>query len=272
MTTPVLYTFPISVWASVPQLAAAELGVDVDLETIDLFHGENFNPKFLANNPNGTLPALAHNGKSYISTAEVVNYLVSISSKKVAPATSITTVVHEEKVDPNFAFVASKNDEEFAQVSNGIGGAFTANRLAGLRKHAASPEGQPYKEFYDRQIAKVSSLDGLFKGQAPDEGKQKFFEASTSLWENIKIFVVETLPGAINEGPFIGGATPGVDDYHVGGWFARIAFLCGAKKSEEGVAALEKRFGPLPDKVKKYWAEWIARESWVKAYPDNNLH
>jgi hypothetical protein len=66
--------------------------------------------------------------------------------------------------------------------------------LAGLRKHAASPEGQPYKEFYDRQIAKVSSLDGLFKGQAPDEGKQKFFEASTSLWENIKIFVVETLP------------------------------------------------------------------------------
>jgi hypothetical protein len=144
--------------------------------------------------------------------------------------------------------------------------------LAGLRKHAESPEGQPHKEFYDKQIAKISSLDGLFKGLAPDEGKQQFFASSTSLWENIQVFVVGTLPGAIHEGPFIGGATPGVDDYHVGGWIARIAFLCGAKKSEEGVAALEKRFGPLPEKVKKYWAEWIVRDSWVKAYPDNNLH
>jgi hypothetical protein len=53
------------------------------------------------------LPALVHNGKSYTSTAEVVDYLVSISSKKVAPATSITTVVHEDNIDPNFALVAS---------------------------------------------------------------------------------------------------------------------------------------------------------------------
>jgi hypothetical protein len=28
---------------------SAELGVDVDFESIDLFQGENFNPKFLAN-------------------------------------------------------------------------------------------------------------------------------------------------------------------------------------------------------------------------------
>jgi hypothetical protein len=144
--------------------------------------------------------------------------------------------------------------------------------LAGLRKHAASPEGAPHKEYYDKQLTKVSSLDGLYKGNAPDEAKKEFFAASTALWESIEVFVLETIPNAITEGPFIAGATPGVDDYHVAGWLARIAFLSGAQKSDQGVAALEKRFGPLPEKVRVYWASWIARGSWVKAYPENDLH
>jgi hypothetical protein len=58
-------------------------------------------------NPNGTLPTLTHEGKSYKSTAEVIDYLVSISSTKVAPETSITKVVHEDRIDPNFSMVAA---------------------------------------------------------------------------------------------------------------------------------------------------------------------
>lgn len=58
-------------------------------------------------NPNGTLPTLTHEGKSYESTAEVIDYLVSISSRKVPPETSITKVVHEERIDPNFSMVAA---------------------------------------------------------------------------------------------------------------------------------------------------------------------
>ena len=80
------------------------------------------------------------------------------------------------------------------------------------------------------------------------------------------------LPTAITEGPFIGGVRPGVDDFHVGAWITRIAFVSGAQKSEEGLSALEKRFGPLPENVKAYWTAWIGRDSWVKAYPENALH
>ena len=58
-------------------------------------------------NPNASLPTLTHEGKSYKSTAEVINYLVSISSTKVAPETSITKVVHEDGIDPNFSMVAA---------------------------------------------------------------------------------------------------------------------------------------------------------------------
>jgi hypothetical protein len=144
--------------------------------------------------------------------------------------------------------------------------------LGHLKKYAAAPEGEAHKPFYDRQITKLSGLHALINGQAPDEAKQGYFTTCTGLWDGIKVFVIETLPAAIAEGPFIGGARPGVDDFHVGAWIARIAFVSGAQKSEEGLAALEKRFGPLPEKVKAYWAAWIARDSWVKAYAENALH
>jgi hypothetical protein len=63
--------------------------------------------KPFSQNPNATLPALTHKGKSFTTTADVINYLVSISSVKVAPETSITTMVHEKNIDPNTAFVAA---------------------------------------------------------------------------------------------------------------------------------------------------------------------
>lgn len=43
----------------------------------------------------------------------MINYLVSISSIQVPPETSIVTAVLDEKVDPNFAFVASVRTLEF---------------------------------------------------------------------------------------------------------------------------------------------------------------
>ena len=144
--------------------------------------------------------------------------------------------------------------------------------LAGLKKFAEKPEAEPHKEIHAKNIARFSGLDALFRGNAPDDAKQKFYAVSTALWASIKVFTIETLPAAITEGPFISGETPGVDDYHVAAWIARIAFRLGAQKSDEGISVLEKTFGPIPEKVKAYWSAWIARDSWVKAYPDNTLH
>ena len=144
--------------------------------------------------------------------------------------------------------------------------------LGYLKKYAATPEAQVHKVFYDRQITGLSGLHAVLNGQSPDDSKQRFFSKSSALWDDIKVFIIETLPNSITEGPFIGGVRPGVDDFHVGAWIARIAFVSGGQKSEEGVSALEKRFGPLPEKVKGYWTAWIGRDSWVQAYPENALH
>jgi hypothetical protein len=144
--------------------------------------------------------------------------------------------------------------------------------LGHLKRYAETPEAQASKLFYEKRIASLSDLYTILDGQAPHETKQAYFSDSAALWDGIKVFTTQTLPVAITQGPFIGGSRPGVDDYHVGAWLARIAMLLGAEKSEGGIPALENRFGPQPEKIKAYWAAWIARDSWVKAYPDNVLH
>ena len=157
--------------------------------------------------------------------------------------------------------------------------------LAALKAFAGTPEAQVHKAFYNKKILSISKLHALFNGQATEDTKRDFFASSTALWDAIKVFVLETLPAALShrrggdsksdsstEGPFISGARPGVDDFHVGAWLARVAFLLGAHTSKEGVDALQRRFGPLPENVKLYWAAWVGRASWVKAYPDSVIH
>ncbi|KAI0297030.1 hypothetical protein B0F90DRAFT_1819579 [Multifurca ochricompacta] len=214
---PVLYTFPHSVWAAAPHLALGELGLDADPRVVNLIEGANFDPEFVKV------------GKSFTSTVAVINYLVSISSRKIAPETSITTVVHEDKIDPNLRSSPREMTKNSLrpQVASLI-----SSRFGGLKKS-------------------ISGVHALLNGQAPDEVKQGFFNVSTALWESIKSFIFETLPAASLRDH--SSAVP-------------------VRKCDRGVAALEKRFGPVPEKVKVYWVAWIGRDSWVGAYPDNVLH
>ncbi|KAI9507460.1 hypothetical protein F5148DRAFT_1014960 [Russula earlei] len=169
------------------------------------------------------------------------------------------------KVDPNFAFVTARNEEELTKVAGSLANVFTTARQASLKRFAAFPDARANLPFYCKQLASISGLHALLNGQATDDVKRDFFVASAALWDAIRAFIFETLPAALGRshpggdaeargGPFFGGERPGVDDFHVGVWLARIAFVLGARQSEEGVPALERTFGPLPESVESYWA------------------
>ena len=130
-------------------------------------------------NPNANLPGptLTDKGKSYKSTAEVIDYLVSISSTNVAPETAITKVVHEDGIDPNFSMVAAVRTSAISLIRlaylittiSEAGGMMKSSLeyraalqaffillfagLAHLKKYAATPEAH-VQAFYDRQITK----------------------------------------------------------------------------------------------------------------------
>jgi hypothetical protein len=120
-----------------------------------------------------------------------------------------------------------------------------------------------HKAFYDKKIASISKLHTLLNGQATEDTKRDFFATSTALWDAIKVFVLKTLPVALShhhdgdnnsngstEGPFISGARPGVDDFHVGAWLcaccvpARRAHIeggCRCTAEEVWVSARERQ-------------------------------
>lgn len=99
----------------------------VDAKTINVVEAENASPAFvkivsrphllsvillaksasLLQSPNATLPALHADGKTYGNTIESVEYLAKVSDVKVAPATELTAKIHEDSLDPNFAFLAA---------------------------------------------------------------------------------------------------------------------------------------------------------------------
>ncbi|KAJ7666404.1 hypothetical protein B0H17DRAFT_950902 [Mycena rosella] len=270
-----LYIFAGSVWAAAAELAVAELGyTDADIETksVNLVQGENFAPAFLKLNPLGTLPTLEADGKVYTSTTAVVGALVKDAPTKVAAATAITETIHEDKYDPNFAMFAARNEAERAAKGNGIAGAFLAGRQGALEKYAADPEGAPFKAFYEAKLAQNGGGLAISNGTAPEEAKAGFFAMSTAHFAAIKAALYEILPGVLPASGFIGGATPGEDDFHVGAWLTRILLTCGAKSADDALAALAAAHGaPAPASVAAYWGAWTARPSWTKVY-GSGLH
>ena len=108
-------------------------------------------------------------------------------------------------------------------------------------------------------------LLGIYKGEAPDNVKHGFFQQSRQHWENLRNFILLKLPSYLPDSGFIGGDIPGVDDYHLGGWLARIVASVGGSD----VSALEGENAvgqPIPQKLVSYWQNWSGRDSWKTVY------
>lgn len=138
-----------------------------------------------------------------------------------------------------------------------------------LEKYAASAEGAPFKDFYAKKLEGNGGILKIYKGDVPSAD---FFATSTGHWQNIVAYVLNDLPEILPASGFIGGAEPGEDDFHVGAWLTRVAWICGATNDAEGYKALEKELKvPVPEKVASYWKAWHARPSWQKVYSET-LH
>ncbi|KAJ3528655.1 hypothetical protein NM688_g7966 [Phlebia brevispora] len=267
---PVLYTFGLSVWSAVPELAVQELGLEVDKKIINVVEGENFSPEFLKINPKGTLPTLVHNGKAYTSSTDVTRHLVEIASKKITPAhTDLIAKIHEDKYDPNFILLTARNEEELKKAAEGFPTTFVSNRQNALGKYSSSPEGAAFKGFYAEKLESNGGVLKVYKGEAPSAD---FFTLSTNHWQNVVGYLQNDLPAILPESGFIGGTEPGEDDFHVGAWLARVTWVCGGDKEDEGYKALVKELkGDVHPKIITYWKAWSARPSWKKVY-EETLH
>ncbi|ESK89657.1 hypothetical protein Moror_8597 [Moniliophthora roreri MCA 2997] len=180
---------------------------------------------------------LEADGKAYTGTRDVIAYLVENASRLVKRGTYLIDVIHEDKLDPNFALLLSRNDEELKAKCAGLVSEF----LSG--------------PFYDPKIAADSGLLAITEAH----------------YDTIAAFVNQDLLNYLPASGFIGGEEPGEDVFHLGAWMARIVLTLGVQTSEEAAQAIEKSYGkPLPEKV-AYWRAWVSKPSWKKVYAEG-LH
>ncbi|XP_043289689.1 uncharacterized protein [Venturia canescens] len=71
-----LYHVPGSKPCRAVRLAAAALGVDLNLKHVDLMHGEHLKPEFLKLNPQHTIPTIDDNGFHLWESPAIMGYLV----------------------------------------------------------------------------------------------------------------------------------------------------------------------------------------------------
>jgi len=72
-----IYEFGESCWANVPKIAIAETDTpadQVEWVSIVLAEGKNFDPEYLKINPNGTVPTLIVDGKTFTDSTVSHSY------------------------------------------------------------------------------------------------------------------------------------------------------------------------------------------------------
>lgn len=168
----VLYSWPSSVWSTVPRLCLYEKGYSEDeyiVKYVDINKGENFSPSYLKININGTVPTLivptletigAGVNTKYRSLRDTVSicafldqarssHTANTSSDKpaptLAPATidgkalsdSVIELVHHPAVDPNFLSLSAVDNEDLGRKSRSGPGKSLADRRNALQNYLA---------------------------------------------------------------------------------------------------------------------------------------
>jgi glutathione S-transferase len=70
-----LYYHPASTTSRIVTMFAAEEGVQLDLQVVDLFTGEHLKPEFAAINPNGLVPVLEDGDFRLTESSAIIKYL-----------------------------------------------------------------------------------------------------------------------------------------------------------------------------------------------------
>ncbi|KAL0249931.1 hypothetical protein I308_103234 [Cryptococcus tetragattii IND107] len=269
----VLYSWPSSVWSTVPRLCLYEKGYSEDeyiVKYVDINKGENFSPSYLKININGTVPTLivptletigAGVNTKYRSLRDTVSicafldqarssHTANTSSDKpaptLAPATidgkalsdSVIELVHHPAVDPNFLSLSAVDNEDLGRKSRSGPGKSLADRRNALQNYLAEA----------RKGASETSKCG----------------SCTTTWTERLPEVCAKLEEMMEE-PYFLGDQISLADLHVISWLARLVSIADGSLTKDGLNALEAKTGkPLGDKLRNFWNLWTERESFQK--------
>jgi glutathione S-transferase len=90
MTKLTLYGTPVSVYVRIVRLLLEATGTAYDLESVDIFNGENKTAEYLAKNPFGKVPTLKAEGELIYETTAITSYLNTvIAAQRFTPTEAL---------------------------------------------------------------------------------------------------------------------------------------------------------------------------------------
>ncbi|KAL7421738.1 hypothetical protein Q5752_003509 [Cryptotrichosporon argae] len=281
MSTPKLYEFAGSCWANAPKLALAEAGFKdgaVELVTVNLAEGENFDPEYLKITKSGTVPALVVDGQTYTDSTTVVSELLKRAphppAASASTSTSIIEEIHAAAHDPNATLLFARDDADREAKISGMTKAFLEGRQKALDKFASSAPAE-FKDFLTKKQAENKQLLEFYTGNPDQATRDAHYAQAAQLWKSVGIVVRGPVTQALqkNGGPFAGGETPSEADFHIIAWLARTITNTGVEPGTPAADALPKlqaitgghAFDPV---LGKYWDAWLKRDS----FTSNKIH
>ncbi|KAI8144174.1 hypothetical protein BJV82DRAFT_513950 [Fennellomyces sp. T-0311] len=258
-----LYTFPPSLYASIPRLLIAEKSIkDIEFVTIDLSKAENFSPDYLKKNPKHTVPTLEftdENGKQVLETDSTI---VCKELDKVSGAPHLYTAANAAEIDAyvndmhdnadvgNGLFFTSGSEGELAKKKDLIVG-FLQGRVNGWETY--SKQAPEYQALYDGQLKATRGMIAQYTGQADPK---PMFEANAHMWKQAVAFLDKT--EALlkqSKGDFIFGDYS-LADVHLTAWLYRQNLVRGQENFEgrPAVTAYYERVKARPS-FKETWGQ-----------------
>ncbi|KAK2804518.1 hypothetical protein FQN50_006593 [Emmonsiellopsis sp. PD_5] len=277
-----LYSFAGSQWAGVAHLTLAEKGYDksqYDVKEIDLITAKNFEPDYLAINPNGTIPSLTSPAlsKPLIESADILKYL-NQSHPSFGPELiptdpiilnrmkELIDLVHSKDVDTNLILLQARDKTEMDDKRGSIWKTFLANRQAKLDQYSASLPAHP---FYGPKSLENSHVNKLYNTEiGPDH--EAFFDLTHDMYRRFAAGM-ERLESLLML-PYAAGTEVTAADLHIVPWLAHAMWGAGGVEVA-GFEPLEKLIGKtvsgfkVGPRTREWWVNFGKRESFKGIFP-----
>ncbi|WRT69693.1 uncharacterized protein IL334_006683 [Kwoniella shivajii] len=298
----ILYSWPTSVWSTVPLLCLFEKGYSEDEYIVRYVN--------ICTVPTLVVPTLETTGadvdtryrslRDTISICDFLDHARSSSTGHVqhqdkpaptlAPATiegkgisdSIINLIHTYTVDPNFLALSARNEAELKEkVAGPQGKALNLRReaLQGYLKEAkqavadsaiAPKEGtmsweQKTVKFLEEKINSNEQIWEIYHGKGDMERQQQFFGVSRESWTRNLLDTMNELE-SLFKGPYVLGDQVSLADLHCISWLTRIVHVAGGTANAAGLESISPYMGgyTFGPKMRKFWEEWVERDSFKK--------